>query len=129
VSCNTACLLNYDNAPCIPIIAQVDTSIAFSVFYPDPIDLSTGTFVFVLSRDERGDCPVLTIAEGSGLEVAPDTLDGDNGYRISLFIPKDHGLPFYDNYYGEVRNDIDAQTANIILKIKLQINPSIARLS
>lgn len=128
MSCANTCLLDYDNAPCIPIASKVDTSISFSLFYPDPIDLSAGTFKFVLSTDERGKCAVLTVNEGEGLDVNADTLDGENGYTLSLFIPKDHGLAFGD-YYGEVRNDIDDEQGNIILKVTLEIRPSIARLS
>lgn len=146
MSCNNACLLNYDNAPCIPIIAYTDTSIEFSVFFPDPIDLSTGTFSFTLASDERGDCPTFSIAEGDGLTVAAGTFidiqdpnkpigqgiygevgDTINGYDVSLFIPKDNGLRFGD-YYGQVRHDVDSEHASIILKTSIQIQSSIARL-
>lgn len=131
MSCNNSCLLDFDNAPCIPITAQVDTSIEFNVFYPDPIDLSTGTYHLTISKDERGDCPVLQYDEGVNLTVAADTetVDGDelNGYRVSLFIPKDHGLPFRE-YFGQVRHDLDSERGSIILKIYLQIESSIARL-
>jgi hypothetical protein len=113
MSCTNSCLLDFDNAPCIPVNAFTDTSIEFNVFYEEPVDLSTGTFSFTLSTDERGDCPVLTIAEGDGLTVASDTQvinEGEadeetlSGYRITLLIPKDHSLRFGD-YYGQVRHD------------------------
>lgn len=139
MSCSNSCGLNYDNAPCIPVRSKTDTSIQFSVFYPAPIDLSSGTFVFMLSTDERGDCRVKTVQQGEGLTVEAGTLvdtqgtygtvgETVNGYYISLFIPKDHGL-IYDHYFGEVRHDIDDDNANIILKVQLEIESSIARLS
>lgn len=124
MSCSNSCVLNYDNAPCIPVRAKTDTSIEFSVLYPTEIDLSMGTFVFMLSEDERGDCRVMTIQQGEGLDI-DSTADG---YTVSLFIKKDHGLVF-GNYFGEVRHDIDGDNASIILKVQLEIESSIARLS
>ena len=130
MACTNNCILNYDNAPCIPVIAQIDTSIRFSVFYPAPLDLSTGTFLFTLCTDDRGDCPVLTIADGAGLEVNADTLtvEGEelSGWTVSLFIPKTHGLK-RRTYYGDVRQDIDAETASIILKAVIEITASQSR--
>lgn len=147
MSCSNSCGLNYDNAPCIPVRSKTDTSIQFSVFYPAPIDLSSGTFVFMLSTDERGDCRVKTVQQGEGLTVEAgaliDTQDPNkplgqgtygpvgetvNGYYISLFIPKNHGL-LYNHYFGEVRHDVDDDNASIILKVQLEIESSIARLS
>jgi hypothetical protein len=131
MACTNNCILNYDNAPCIPVIAQIDTSIRFSLFYPAPLDLSQGTFLFTLATDDRGDCPVLTIAEGDGLEVAADTLtvEGEelSGWTVSVFIPKTHGLK-RRTYFGDVRQDIDAETASIILKAVIEITASQSRL-
>jgi hypothetical protein len=131
MACTNNCVLNYDNAPCIPVIAQIDTSIQFSVFYPAPLDLSDGVFLFTLATDERGDCPIMTIAQGDGLEVVADTLDVDgeelSGWTISLFIPKTHGLK-RRTYYGDVRQDIDADTANIVLKTVVDIVASQSRI-
>lgn len=128
MSCNTACLLDYDNAPCIPISAFTDTSIEANVFFEEPVDLSAGTFSLTISKDERGDCPVLTTDD---ITVAADTetIDGEtvNGYRVIILIPKTHGLVF-GTYYGQVRNDVDAERAAIILKLTIQIQSSIARL-
>jgi len=130
MACTTNCVLNYDNAPCIPVIAQIDTSIRFSVFYPAPLDLSAGVFLFTLATDERGDCPIMTIAEGDGLEVFADTLtvEGEelSGWTVSLFIPKTHGLK-RRTYYGDVRQDIDAETGSIILKSVIEITASQSR--
>jgi hypothetical protein len=130
MNCSSACTLNFDNAPCIAVVAQTKSSISFSIFYPEPLDLSTGTFTFVLSEDERGRCHKLTVTQLTGLTIAADTetVDGAsvNGWRASLFIAKTHGLAAGE-YFGELRHDIDVDTGTVILKVLLAITSSIAQ--
>lgn len=120
MSCTT-CPLNYDNAPCIPVIGKENTSLHFSVTYPDEIDISQGDIKLVIAEDERGECVVLTILEDEGLTRSGQVLHGDISVAQNILTE--------GQYYGEVRHDIDDDNAGIILKIQFEIRPTIARSS
>lgn len=110
--CNS---LNFDNAPSVDVIGKEYFPFQFTVTYPDIIDLTGGTYRMVITSDEYGECPVLTIND---LDIT--------GQVLTVNVPADHGL-VWGKYYGTVVKDADDELNAEILKINLLIRPNKAR--